>query len=90
MGWCRTHNRIVTGNWTSCSVKAEDCGDCIPVWWGECSAWICAGIETDRTLEQRDDWADIVARAYREGRIGHKGLRSADLNALLFSPIYNP
>ncbi|KAF3043019.1 hypothetical protein E8E11_000605 [Didymella keratinophila] len=73
MGWCRTHNRIVTGNWTSCSVKTEDRGDCISGWW-----------------EQRDDWADIVDRAYREGRIGHKGLRSTDLIALSFSTNYDP
>lgn len=90
MGWCRTHNRIVTGNWTSCSVKVEDRGDCIPVWWGECSAWTYNNTETDHISEQRDDWADIVDRAFREGRIGHKGLGLADLNTLLFSPMYDP
>ncbi|KAL1641593.1 hypothetical protein SLS61_010034 [Didymella pomorum] len=39
--------------------------------------------------EQCDDWVDIVNRAYREGKIGHKALRPADLNALLFSPVYD-
>lgn len=86
MGWCRTHNRIVTGDWTSCSVKAEDRGDCVPIWWGKCSALICDDTETDHAPEQRDDWADIVNRAYREGRIGCKGLRPAELDMLLFSP----
>jgi hypothetical protein len=90
MGWCRTHNRIVTGEWTSCSVKASDRGDCVPVWWGKCNCAVCRSTETDLALERRDDWTEIVNRAYREGRIGHKGLKTADLNAILFSSIYDP
>lgn len=61
-------------------------GDCVPIWWGKCSALICDDTETDHAPEQRDDWADIVNRAYREGRIGCKGLRPAELDMLLFSP----
>ncbi|KAJ8117973.1 hypothetical protein OPT61_g953 [Boeremia exigua] len=73
MAWCRTHNRVITRAYTSCSVKAEERGDCVPVWW-----------------EQRHDWQAIVDRAFREGRIGNKGLDSGQLHAILFSPWFNP
>ncbi|KAF2624430.1 hypothetical protein BU25DRAFT_161090 [Macroventuria anomochaeta] len=73
MAWCHPHNRIITRTYTSCSVKAEERGDCMPVSW-----------------EDRHDWAEIVARAFRDGKIGHKGLESGFLKHLLFSPIYGP
>lgn len=90
MAWCRTHNRIITRNYTSCSVKAEERGDCVPVCWGKCGDLTCAYTVTDHIAESRDDWREIVDRAYQEGRIGHKGLEPAVLQALLFSPVYNP
>jgi hypothetical protein len=34
MAWCATHNRIITGTYTSCSVKSEDRYECVPVSWG--------------------------------------------------------
>ncbi|KAF1358161.1 hypothetical protein EJ07DRAFT_157162 [Lizonia empirigonia] len=73
MAWCRTHNRIITRTYISCSVKSEARGDCLPVFW-----------------EDRSDWAQIVACAFQEGKIGHKGLPSDLLNQLLFAEVYNP
>lgn len=45
---------------------------------------------TNTCAEDRSDWAEIVARAFQEGKIGHKGLPSDFLNQLLFAEVYNP
>lgn len=33
MAWCLTHKRIITRTYTSCSVKAEERGNCMPACW---------------------------------------------------------
>ncbi|KAH6629867.1 hypothetical protein C7974DRAFT_413618 [Boeremia exigua] len=39
MAWCEAHNRVITGTYTSCSVKAEHRGDCMPVFWDRYENW---------------------------------------------------
>ncbi|OSS54085.1 hypothetical protein B5807_01689 [Epicoccum nigrum] len=39
MSWCATHNRIITGIYTSCSVKSEDRHKCMPVSWEDRHDW---------------------------------------------------
>ncbi|KAJ4345107.1 hypothetical protein N0V95_005920 [Ascochyta clinopodiicola] len=67
MAWCRTHNRIITRTYTSCSVRPEARGDCLPVFW-----------------EYSSSWGDIVALAFRDGKIGRKGVPNFALDRLLF------
>lgn len=90
MAWCNTHNRIITRTYTSCSVAAEQRGDCIPIFWRKLAFLKRDEAETDQIAEHHPDWQEIVDRAYREGKIGLKGIKPEYLHALLFSPYYNP
>ncbi|KAF3005950.1 hypothetical protein E8E13_010143 [Curvularia kusanoi] len=71
MAWCNTHNRVITGDYTSCSIRYGERGDCFPVEW-----------------QDRPDWRDIVERAFREHKVGRKGLDNNYLNSILFSIPY--
>ncbi|XPT02480.1 hypothetical protein M3J09_011597 [Ascochyta lentis] len=66
MAWCRTHNRIITRTYTSCSVRSEERGNCLPVYW-----------------EDSSNWDEVVAGAFRDGKVGRKGLPTDVLHRLL-------
>ncbi|KZM21643.1 uncharacterized protein EKO05_0008011 [Ascochyta rabiei] len=71
IAWCRTHNRIITRTYTSCSVRLEARGDCSPLYW-----------------EPSSNWEEIVACAFRDGKIGRKDLPTDVLDRLLYPQIH--
>lgn len=86
MAWCGTHDRTITGKWSSCSVSTEQKPDCFPVEWGELHVLKRNCLATNHSVEERTDadWRAIINRAASEGKIGKRGVPHDVLDHLFF------
>ncbi|KAJ4321325.1 hypothetical protein N0V94_002957 [Neodidymelliopsis sp. IMI 364377] len=79
MAWCRTHGRIITRTYTSCSVLAEERGDCLPVFWEDCGNWneVVADAYRDGWIGQKglstEYLNQLLFPAYAQGAVPRAG-----------------